>query len=149
MFLEHVSFRAGDYSCVFSRINWNRLEGCRVAELLRNPDSGQHIQSVFTRKVYCSLVCKHRYVEFMNSCFLLAQRNRSCFLIGSHDGELIYACLAQVTFLVLVLQLLPLLLSLKQCARRRTPCARHCCRIHEPALNDVQFAFLTVILCSN
>jgi hypothetical protein len=39
----------------------------------------------------------------MISCFLLAQRNRSCFLIGSHDRELIYACLAQVTFLVLLL----------------------------------------------
>lgn len=145
MFPEHVSFRA----CAIP--GWKSLEGYRVAVLLCNPDSGQHIQSVFTRKVYCSLVCKHHCVEFMNSCFLLAQSNRGCFLIGSHDGELTYACLAQVTFLLLVLLLLllPLLLSLKQGARRRTPCARHCCRIHEPSVNDLQFTFLTVTLCSN
>jgi hypothetical protein len=110
--------------------------------LLRNPESGQHIQSVFTRYVYCSLVCKHHCVEFMNSCFLLAQRNRSCFLIGSLDGELIYTCLAQVTFLVLVL-VLPLLLPLKQCARRRDIVAVFMGPI--PALNDVQFTFRTVV----
>lgn len=131
MFPERVSFRA----CAIP--GWKRLEGYRVAALLCNPDCGQHIQSVFTRKVYCSLVCKHHYVEFMNSCFLLAQSNRSCFLIGSHDGELIYACLAQVTFLLLVWLLLLLLLPVKQDARRRTPCARHCCRIHEPSVNDL------------
>jgi hypothetical protein len=120
---------------------WNSLEGNRAVDLLCHSEFGQHIQTVFTRKVYCSLVCKHHYVEFMNSYFLLAQPNRSCFLIGSHDGELIYASLAQVAFLVLVV-LLALLLALEQCARRRTPHARHCCCIHESRSSSGYFMAL-------
>jgi hypothetical protein len=52
----------------------------------------------------------------MNSDFLLAQPNRSCFLIGSHGGELIYAALVQATFVLFVL-LLAVLVPLEQCAQ--------------------------------
>jgi hypothetical protein len=52
----------------------------------------------------------------MNSDFLLAQPNRSCFLIGSHGGELIYAVLVQAMFVLFVL-LLAVLVPLEQCAQ--------------------------------
>jgi hypothetical protein len=88
-----------------SGVPWS--PACRfVGKRLPVLESGQHIQSACNqpnhRLLFSLFSCANitHGAEFMNSDFLLAQPNRSCLLIGSHDGELIYAAVAIATFLL-------------------------------------------------